>query len=433
MIAMARIIARRSVTGKDREKDRTGKDRKLSQRNLSTILYQSVISKSHLKAFAKQANVRGASNMKITGISLTHIQPRAAFLTMTTNVGIIGYGEAVLEGRGRTVETAVKELAEYLLGKDPRQIEHHWQAMYRGTFYRGGPVLVSAISGVEQAMWDIMGKWLNVPVYQLLGGAVRQRIRTYRQVHGTKEQLRTVCQEAVAQGYTMVKTSLDEYAQVTETQSWVRRQVERAEVIREVLGPDRDFAIDFHGRVHPALAIRLAKEIEHLFPMFIEEPCLPENVDSLVLIARSTTVPIATGERLFTKWGFREVLEKQAAAIIQPDLAHCGGILEAKKIAAMAESYFVGVAPHNAIGAVNLAASLQLDAMIPNFIAQEQVFLGEGFLKEPFVLKDGYIDLPTKPGLGIELDEAGVAALSYSGDHQMPFAVHDDDGSVADW
>jgi len=371
--------------------------------------------------------------MKITGIRVTHIRPRSAFLTMTTDEGVTGYGEAVLEGRGPTVETAVRELSEYLIGKDPRQIEHHWQAMYRGTFYRGGPVLVSAISGVEQAMWDIMGKWLNVPVYQLLGGAVRNRIRMYRHVHGTKEELRENCRHAVEQGYTMVKTPLDEYAHVTETQAWIRRQVERLEVIREVIGPDRDFGVDFHGRVSPSLAIRLAKEMEHLHPMFIEEPVLPENVDALATVARSTTIPIATGERLYTKWGFREVLEKQAAAIVQPDVAHCGGILEGKKIAAMAECYFVGFAPHNAIGAVNLAASLQLVATVPNFVAQEQVFLGEGFLKEPFVVKNGYIELSTKPGLGIELDEEGVKTMSYSGDHQMPFSTHEDDGSVADW
>lgn len=372
--------------------------------------------------------------MKITGIKVTHIRPRSAFLTMTTDEGITGFGEAVLEGRGRTVETAVKELTEYLIGKDPRQIEHHWQTMYRGTFYRGGAVLLSAISGVEQAMWDILGKWLNVPVYQLLGGAVRQRIRMYKHVNGnTLDELRKSCKTAIDEGFTMVKTALPDYGHVIETPAYIRRQIEYMEVIRETIGSDIDFAIDFHGRTSPAMAIKLAKELERMNPVFIEEPCLAENIDTMVTIARSTSIPVATGERLYAKWGFREVLEKQAAAVLQPDVAHCGGIFEGKKIAAMAETYFAAFAPHNAIGAVNLAASLQLVATVPNFLAQEQVFLGEGFLKNPFIVKDGYIDLPVGPGLGIELDEEGVQSMSYSGDHQMPLCFNEDDGSVADW
>lgn len=323
--------------------------------------------------------------MKITSISMTHIRPRSAILSMGTDDGITGYGECVLEGRGRTVEKAVEEIAEYLIGKDPRNIERHWQTIYRGTFYHGGPVLCSALSGVEQAMWDILGKWLAVPVYTLVGGAVRSRIRVYRHVHG------------------------------------------------EEIGWGIDFAIDFHGRVSPAMATRLAKEFEPLQPVFIEEPCLAQNLDAMATIARSTSIPVATGERMYTKWGFRELFEKQSAAVIQPDVCHCGGILEAKKIAAMAESHFVAFAPHNALSAINLASSLQVVATVPNFLAQEQIHLGEGLLKQPFTVRDGYIDLPTGPGLGIEIDEISIQDLAYNGDHQNPMWVHEDDGSVADW
>lgn len=372
--------------------------------------------------------------MKITDISIQHIRPRSAILRMHTDKGITGYGECVLEGRGRTVEQAVHELTDYLIGKDPRQIEHHWQALYRGTFYHGGPVLCSALSGVEQAMWDILGKSLGVPVYTLLGGAVRSRIRIYRHVHGeTLDALRSQCREAVAQGYTMVKTALPEPARMIETPDYIRRQVRFMETIREEIGWGIDFAIDFHGRVSPALAIRLAKEFEPLQPVFIEEPCLAQNIDAMATIARSTSIPVATGERLYTKWGFRELLEKQAAAVIQPDVCHCGGISEAKKIAAMAESYFVSFAPHNALSGMNLAASLQVVATVPNFLAQEQVHLGDGLFKQPFQVHDGYIELPTAPGLGVDVDEEAMKEMIYTGEHQNPMWVHEDDGSVADW
>ncbi|MBW7456249.1 galactonate dehydratase, partial [Paenibacillus sepulcri] len=286
--------------------------------------------------------------MKISGIKMFHLRPRFTFLKISTDEGIDGWGEAIVEGRSRTVEMAVKELEPHLIGQDPRRIEHLWQAMYRGTFYRGGPILTSAISGIEQALWDILGKSLGVPVHQLLGGAVRDRIRMYKGIGGsTSQEAYENAKKWRAQGFTMVKTGIDGRAHVMENPSWINREVERIEAIRDAIGNDCDLGIDFHGRLGPALAIRLIKELEKFQPVFIEEPCLPENVDTLVTIARSTTIPIATGERLFTKWAFREVLEKQAAAILQPDLAHCGGIMEGKKIAAMAETYYAGFAPHN--------------------------------------------------------------------------------------
>lgn len=372
--------------------------------------------------------------MKITNLSVVHVAPRFAFLSVETDEGITGYGEAMLEGRGRTVEMAIKDFEYLLIGEDPCNIEHLWQLMYRSTFYRGGPILMSAISAVDQALWDILGKSLSVPVYRLLGGKVRDRIRVYKHVGGdTVEALQRSARAAVQEGFTMVKTSISMKAHIVETTAFVDREIERIEALRRAVGKDVDFGIDFHGRISPALAVQLAKGFEPYRPLFIEEPCLPENVDTMVTIARSTTIPVATGERLFTRWGFREVLEKQAASIMQPDLAHCGGISEAKKIATMAETYYAALAPHNPLGPVNLAASLHLAASAPNFIAQEQITFGEGILKQPFIVRDGYVDLPTAPGLGIEFDEEAIEQARYAGDWKLPHWFHEDDGSVADW
>src|SRR5207248_5667999 len=216
--------------------------------------------------------------------------------------------------------------------------------------------------------------------------------------------------DRVAQGFTALKTGVGSPpVAIVDTPEVVERAAERFAAMREAVGKKVDLAIDFHGQISPAMAVRLAKALEPYHPLFIEEPCLPENVDTMVTIARSTSIPIATGERLFTKWGFRQVLEKQAAAIVQPDLCHAGGILEGKKIAAMAETYYAAVAPHNPLGPISLAACLQLDACIPNFLVQEQTTLGDGYLKEPFRMVDRAIPLPTRPGLGLGLDETAMA------------------------
>lgn len=373
--------------------------------------------------------------MKITKLEVMHLKPRYSILQVFTDEGIVGYGEASVEGRARTVERAIKDFEYLLIGEDPKNIEHLWQLMYRGTFYRGGPILNSAISAVDQALWDILGKYHNVPVYELLGGPVRSKIRVYKHVHGDNslEEFLENARIAVNEGYTMIKTAVHTQANIIEKPSYVKEQAERMRALRETIGPDVDFGIDFHGRISPALAIKLAKAFEPSEPMFIEEPCLPENVDTMVTIARSTTIPVATGERLYTRWGFRDVLEKQAAAILQPDLAHCGGISEAKKIAAMGEVYYSGFAPHNPLGPVNLAASIHVAATTPSFIAQEQITLGETILKEPFEQKNGYIDLPTKPGLGIELDQEKIKHLKYDGDWKLPYWINETDNAVADW
>jgi galactonate dehydratase len=372
--------------------------------------------------------------MRITRLESLFVKPRWHFLKLHTDEGIVGLGEPIVEGRARTVAMAVRELEAYLIGQDPRRIEHHWQVMYRGAFYRGGPVLVSAISGVEQAMWDILGKSLGVPVYQLLGGACRERVRVYAHCGGdTREQAAQQAATLASSGFTALKTAIAPPVRIVDTRAYVEGQVAWIHAIREAIPDTVDLAVDFHGRVSPAMAIRLARELEDCQLLFIEEPVLPENVDALVTVARATAIPIATGERLFTRWGFREVLEKQAAAVLQPDLCHAGGIAEVRKIAAMAEVYYAAIAPHNPLGPISLAAGLQVDACIPNFLCQEQVSLGEGYLKQPFVLRDGYIDLPTGPGLGIELDDAAIAGQVYDGGWQTPHVFHEDDGSMADW
>jgi galactonate dehydratase len=378
--------------------------------------------------------------MKITNLETFQIQPRWMILKVATDEGINGYGEPTLEGRTRTVAMAIKELEPYLIGQDPLKIEHHWQAIYRGTFYRGGPILLSALSGIEQALWDIKGKYYNVPVYEMLGGAVRSRIRMYCGCGGTTTE--ALVQNALsrkAEGFKAVKIAVDGPAREVDALSFIDLQVECLSALREAVGKDMDVAVDFHGRVGPAVAVQLAKAFEPYRPLFIEEPCLPENVDAMVTIARSTSIPVATGERLFTRWGFRQVLEKQAASILQPDICHAGGIFEAKKIAAMAETYYCSIAPHNPLGPVSLSACLQLDACTPNFLIQEHPGmpekwdLGQGYLKRSFVVEDGYIFVPEGPGLGIEIDEDIVRERSYEGDWDTPRLVHEDDGSIAEW
>ena len=367
--------------------------------------------------------------MKITNLETFLVKPRWLFLKIHTDEGLVGLGEPILEGRALTCAQAVDELAPYLIGKDPRRVVHHWQAMYRHAFYRGGPILTSALSGVEQALWDLAGKSLGVPVYQLFGGPTRDHIRLYKG-GGDPEGIK----EWVSKGFTAFKTGVagGRATRIVENKAFVDRAVERFAELREAAGPEVDIAIDFHGAITPQTAKLLIKALEPYQPMFIEEPCQCQNVDVMAEIARGTHLPIATGERIFTKWGFREILEKHAASILQPDLCHAGGINEVRIIAGMAEAYYAGIAPHNPLGPISLAACLQLDASIPNFIAQEHTTLGEGYLKNPFVVKDGFVELPTGPGLGIELDED---ALEDKVDHDWrnPETYHPDDNSVVDW
>ena len=383
--------------------------------------------------------------MKIKKLELIKLKPRWMFLKMYTDTDIVGLGEPVLEGHSNAVEAVINEFEDYLIGKDPLQTEHHVQALYRGGFYRGGPLMLSAISGIEQAMWDIKGKYYNCPVYEMLGGKCRDKIRMYTHIklagiagEFPLEDMLKMAQSRLEEGYTALKYSIIPPIKPIDNPENTKKHVERFAVVREKIGMGIDLAIDFHGRVSPAMAVRLCEELKPYMPFFIEEPCLPENVDCMVNIARATSIPIAAGERLFGKWQYRELIEKQAVSVVQPDICHCGGIFEGRKIATMAELYYGTIAPHNPLGPISLASCLQLDACTPNFLVQEhpgnpdKSDLGVGYIKEPFVIKDGYIDVPEKPGLGIELDEEALKDKIYDGKWTTP-RQYFEDGSIADW
>src|SRR5207245_3922175 len=294
-------------------------------------------------------------SLKITNLETFLVKPRLLFLRGHTNAGLVGLGEPILEGRAQTCAQAVKEIEPYLVGKDPRHVVHHWQAIYRHAFYRGGPILASALSGIDQALWDIKGKALGVPVYELLGGPTRDRVRVYAHA-GTVEQMKA----ARERGFTAFKTgpAKKRPARYIETPAAVQYAAEKFAELRKAAGDEVDIAIDFHGAISPALAKVLIKALEPYQPMFIEEPCQAQNHDVMAEIARGTHLPIATGERVFTKWGFREVLEKRAATILQPDLCHAGGITEVRLIAGLAEAYYAAIAPHNPLGPISLAAGI---------------------------------------------------------------------------
>ncbi|MFC0522887.1 galactonate dehydratase [Pontibacillus salicampi] len=382
--------------------------------------------------------------MKITNFKLYQVPPRWLFLKIETDEGVSGWGEPVVEGRAHTVAACVQELMDYLIGKDPRNIEDHFQVLYRGGFYRGGPILMSAISGIEQALWDIKGKFYNMPVYEMLGGAVRDNIQVYSWIGGDRPQdVGAAAKEKANAGFTAIKMNGTEEMNYIDSYRKVDEAVQRVAAIREAVGDDFGIGIDFHGRVHKGMAKILVKELEPYRPMFIEEPVLTENLEAFKEIARYTTTPIATGERNYTRWGFKQMLMDGVVDIIQPDLSHTGGILEAKKIAVMAEAYDIAVAPHAPLGPINLAASLQLDACTPNCIIQEQslgIHYNKGsdlldYLVDPtiFEYENGAVTFPTGAGLGVDINEERVKKAAEEG-HQWknPIWRHKD-GTFAEW
>ncbi|MEI7027008.1 galactonate dehydratase [Paenibacillus sp. y28] len=382
--------------------------------------------------------------MKITKLELFKVPPRWLFLKVETDEGICGWGEPVVEGKADTVRAAVNEMAGYLIGKDPMRIEDIFQVLYRAGFYRGGPILSSAISGIEQALWDIKGKFYHAPVYDLLGGACRDRTRVYCWIGGDRpNEVGQAAKEKIAAGFTAVKMNATEELHYIDSFSKIEAAIARIAAVREAVGPDVGIGIDFHGRVHKSMAKVLAKELEPHRPMFIEEPVLPENNEALREIARYTSCPIATGERMYTRWGFKELLAQGIVDIIQPDLSHAGGILETRKIAAMAEAYDVAVAPHCPLGPIALAACLQLDTCSPNAFIQEQslgIHYNQGsdlldYLKDKsvFEYQDGFVSNLTGPGLGIEVDEEKVRAMAAIGHDWKNPVWRQEDGTVAEW
>ena len=382
--------------------------------------------------------------MKITSLTTYIVPPRWCFLRIATDAGIIGWGEPVLEGRAHTVAAAVAELSDYLIGKDPFLIEEHWTVLYRSGFYRGGGIHMSALAGIDQALWDIKGKALNVPIHQLLGGQLRDRIRVYSWIGGDRPaDTAANALECEARGFTAVKMNATEEMQFVDSHEKIDAVLGRVRAIREAMQPHFGIAVDFHGRVHRPMAKVLAKELEPYKLMFIEEPVLSEHAEALKEIANHCSTPIALGERLYSRWDFKQVLADGYVDIIQPDPSHAGGITETKKIAAMAEAYDVALALHCPLGPIALAANLQLDAVCYNAFIQEQS-LGIhynasndllDYLVDPsvFEYKDGFVAIPQGPGLGIEINEALVIRASETGHRWRNPVWRHPDGSFAEW
>ncbi|WP_165998451.1 galactonate dehydratase [Bacillus sp. Cs-700] len=382
--------------------------------------------------------------MKITGYKLYQVPPRWLFLKIETDEGIVGWGEPVIEGRASTVKAAVDELMENLIGKDPERIEDHWNMMYRSGFYRGGPILMSAIAGIDQALWDIKGKFHNTSIHNLLGGACRDSIKVYSWIGGDRPaDVGQAAKDVVEKGFKAIKMNATEELQYIDSHEKIDQVLERVSTIRETVGPYIGIGIDFHGRVHKPMAKILAKELETFRPMFIEEPVLPENNEALREIANHVNIPIATGERMYSRWDFKPLLTDGYADIIQPDLSHAGGITECKKIISMAEAFDVAVAPHCPLGPIALAACLQVDATSHNAFIQEQSLgihynVGSDLLdyitdKEVFKYEDGYVSIPQGPGLGIDVNEEVVEKMAKEGHNWHNPVWRHKDGSIAEW
>ncbi len=380
---------------------------------------------------------------KITGIETLLVdagQREWLLVRVSTDAGIDGVGEATLEGKCETVAAAIHELGRLLVGQDARRIRFITEHLYRA-FWKGGPVLGSAISGVEIALWDIVGKALGVPIYQLLGGAVRDRLRAYTHPLGdTPEQLAADGCALVAQGWNALKlgTYVVGWKGGVLPRNWLDGVVAAVAALREAVGPQVDLLFDCHGRLTPTEAVLLARELEPYKLYWYEEPVPPECPQDLAWVASRVNIPVATGERSFFKSGFRPILEQGGVAFLQPDVCHAGGILEVFEIGAMAAAQRVYMAPHNPVGPVATAAALQVSAALPNFVIQEVAQHADlsapwrdDLVKHGITLHDGYFDLPTRPGLGIEIDWE-VAAAHPGKSRELP-RLWRADGSVTDW
>lgn len=371
--------------------------------------------------------------MKITKLQTWLVRPRWAFIEISTDAGISGWGEPVLEGRAATVCECIHEMEPYLIGADPMKIEDLWTVLFRGGFYRGGGILMSAISGIDQALWDIKGKYCNVPVWQLMGGSCRDKMRVYSWVGGDRPaDVGRAALEKKQQGFTAIKMNGTDELQFLDSYAKIDALLERVASVRESCGKDFGIAIDFHGRVHKPMAKIVAKKLEEFDPMFIEEPVLCDNMEYFPEIAAACNIPIATGERLFTKYDFKHLLAIGGVDIVQPDLSHAGGLTECKKIAAMAEAHDVA-----------LASCLNLDATCYNAAIQEQsigIHYNEGrsvldyaLNPEDFKFVNGFVSLPQKPGLGVEVNKALVEEEGQTPHSWKNPVWRHEDGSVAEW
>ena len=382
--------------------------------------------------------------MKITQVNTYFVRPRWGFVEIVTDNGLTGWGEAVLEGHASAVLACVQEMKDYLIGADPTRIEDLWSTMYRAGFYRGGGVLMSAISGIDQALWDIKGKFFGAPVYELMGGRCRDRMKVYSWIGGDRpSDVGAAAKEKMDAGFKAIKMNATEELQMIDSYDKIDAVLERVAAIRESCGKYFGIAIDFHGRVHKPMAKVLAKKLEEFDPMFIEEPVLCESMECFKEIAASCNIPIATGERLFSKYDFKRLLACGGVDIIQPDLSHAGGITEVKKIASMAEAYDVALAPHCPLGPIALAACLNVDATSYNAVIQEQSIgihynVGKTVLdyvenKKDFEFVDGFVELPRLPGLGVEVNKELVIEENKTPHNWKNPVWHHADGSVAEW
>jgi galactonate dehydratase len=370
--------------------------------------------------------------MKITDVK-THLvgatRQNWLFVKIETDEGVYGWGEGSVEGQEKAVAAAVSDMSRRIIGLDPRQIERHWQVMYRHGFWRGGVVLNSALSAIDQALWDITGKFYDTPVYRLLGGPVRDKVRAYTHLHGLDQ-----AEKLVADGYTGMKCMGMFSEDKMDPAEAVIEFGKRIKELREIVGPKIDIMIDNHGRAWPSLAIKLIRAVQDCGIYFFEEAVPPDNLDALAEVRRNISgTDLATGERLFSRWDYKQLIEQQLVDIIQPDVCHCGGISELRRIAAAAETYYMRVAPHNPNGPVATAASIQLAAAIPNFDILEYAIPAPECMevvKTPPKRTDGYFEIPESPGLGIDLDEEKMKAHPYK--QKSYEGVYYKDGGIAD-
>lgn len=381
--------------------------------------------------------------MKITKVTMYEIKPRWIFARISTDEGIEGWGEMVSGTKTATVVAGAKELAERIIGRNPFEIERIWQELHR-SFFRGGPINGTIVSGFDMALWDIKGKALGVPVYELLGGAARDRIKVYSWIGGDRpSDVVDGALNRLENGFTAIKMNATSELHYIDSYEKIQAVVDRVESIRDAVGDSLAIGVDFHGRVHKPMAKVLAKALEPYHLMFIEEPVLPENWEVFEEIASITATPIATGERLYSRWEFKRLFNQGAIDIVQPDVALCGGILEMRKICATAESYDMAAAPHAPYGPIALAATLQVDACSPNVFIQEQSLgihynLGFDLLdfvenKDIFEYKDGYVDLPKLPGLGLKMDIEKIEEIAAEGLKWSNPSWKNYDGTIAEW
>jgi galactonate dehydratase len=366
---------------------------------------------------------------------------------VTDQAGLFGWGEASLEWKTRAVAGAIEDFTPMLIGEDPRNIEHIYQKLYRHSFFRMGVIGMSAISGLEQACWDIFGKSLGLPVYRLLGGEVREKVRMYTHLGGgdmksvyqtfDSQPLIDLALEVISRGYTALKVVFVPYSEPLMGRQYVNHFSKMFEKLRIAVGDNIDIMIDFHGRTSPAMAIQYIHSIEEFGPYFCEEPVPPENIPALRQVREAVRVPIATGERLVSRYQFREIYEQQACHIIQPDLCHCGGLSEAKKIAAAAETYYMGVAPHNPLGPIANAVALHFALSTPNFLIQEDMLSDVPWrwdvVKHGLKMENGYWSKTESPGLGIEVDEVAATKHLFKQEAFATAVARAADGAILDW